>query len=160
MAATTRTNDLAKKAEPFLKKIEGIHDDIESLKGSFMSACKGKRKLIRDAYKAAKDEGVAPTVLKGVVEQRQLENKIKKIPTDFDIDEAAAYRELAEAFGDLGMAAAKRAGYGEGEARTPTAAEAKAASQAAAHEAGLQTVGRGRKPVGDLMREPGGTLSS
>jgi len=165
----SKSNDIAKKAEPHLHKIEGINADIESLKGTFMAACKAKRKLIKDVLKVAKDDGIAPPVLRGIVEQRKLQRKIEKIPTDFDIDESAAYRELARVFGPLGQAAAVRAGYGDaggdggdGE-RTPTAAEHKAAKDATAHEEGLQTVGRGpvdgqRKTVGDMMREPGGPL--
>ena len=166
-----RSNDIAKKAEPFIHKIEGIDADIESEKGRFMAFCKAKRKLIKDALKAAKDEGLAIPVMKGIVEQRKLQRKIDKIPTDFDMDESAAYRELARAFGPLGQAAAVRAGYGKtdedggGGDHVPTSQEAKAAQQAADHEAGLKTVGRGpvdgngRKTIGEMMREPGGPLA-
>lgn len=158
-----KTNDIAKQAEPFLHKIESIDQDIESEKGRFMAFCKAKRKLIKDAYKAAKDEGIAANALKGIVEQRKLQRKIDKIPTDFDLEEADIYKRLAEVFGPLGKAAAARAGFGNGE-KTPTAAENKAAKDQAAHEEGLKTVGRGpvegeRKTVGELMREPGGPLS-
>ena len=167
-----KANDIAKKAEPFLHKIEGIDADIESEKGRFMAFCKAKRKLIKDHLKAAKDEGIAPVVLKGIVDQRKLQKKIDKIPTDFDMDESAAFRELARVFGPLGQAAAMRAGYGktddgDGGDHVPTGAEAKAAQQAADHDAGLKTVGRGpvdgdgqRKTLGEMMREPGGPLAA
>ena len=168
-----KTNDIAKKAEPFLHKIEGIDADIDSEKGRFMAFCKAKRKLIREALKAAKDEGVAIPAMKGLVEQRKLERKIAKIPTDFDMDEAATFRELVRVFGPLGQAAAARAGYGGktdeggGGDPVPTGAEAKAAQQAGDHEAGLKTVGRGpvdgdgqRKSLGEMMREPGGPLAA
>ena len=134
-----------------------------------MAFCKAKRKLIKDHLKAAKDEGIAPVVLKGIVDQRKLQKKIDKIPTDFDMDESAAFRELARVFGPLGQAAAMRAGYGktdEGDGGiVPTGEEAKAAQQAADHDAGLKTVGRGpvdgeRKTLGEMMREPGGPLAA
>lgn len=165
MTTRAKPNDIAKKAEPFLHKIERIDEDIESEKGRFMSFCKAKRKLIKEALKAAKDEGVTPVVLKGIVDQRKLERKITKITVDFDLTEAADYRELARVFGELGEAAAARAGYGtttegEGGDHVPTSAEAKEAKQAADHEDGLKTVGRGtRKTVGEMMREPGGPLA-
>jgi hypothetical protein len=145
MAGPKRANDIVRKAKPFLHKIEGVEADIESEKGRFMAFCKGKRKIIKDLYKAAKDEEVAPTVLKGVVEQRKLQRKIDKIPADFDLTEAAAYRELEAAFGPLGKAAASRAGFGadDGEGEPLTGAEAKAAQAARDHEAGIARIGRG-----------------
>jgi hypothetical protein len=162
MASRPRSNDITKKAEPFIDKIESIDEQIESLKGTFMAACKAKRNLIKQAVAAAKEEGIAPGVMKGIVSHRRLQRKINKIGSGFDdIDEAADYRELARVFGPLGQAAAVRAGYGradDGEP-VPTAAEAKAAQQTRDHEAGLQTVGRGRKSVGEMMREPGGPLA-
>lgn len=162
------SNDIARKAEPFLHKIEGIDADIDSEKGRFMAFCKAKRKLIKDALKAAKDEGIAIPVMKGIVERRKLQRKVDKIATDFDMDEAAAYRELERAFGPLGTAAAVRAGYGKAEGgdggeHVPTSEEAKAAQQKADHEAGIKTVGRGPdagKTPGDMMRQPGGPLAS
>lgn len=163
---TPRANDIARKAEPFLHKIEGIDADIDSEKGRFMAFCKAKRKLIKDALKAAKDEGIAIPVMKGIVERRKLQRKVDKIATDFDMDEAAAYRELERVFGPLGSAAAVRAGYGkaegEGGEHVPTAEEAKTAQQQRDHEEGLKSVGRG--PVdgtpGDMMRQPGGPLAT
>ena len=172
MTPRAKANDIAKKAEPFLHKIESIDADINSEKGRFMAFCKAKRKLIRDHLKAAKDEGIAIPAMKGLVEQRKLERKIAKIPTDFDMDEAATFRELVRVFGPLGQAAAVRAGYGktdegDGGDHVPTGAEAKAAQQAADHDAGLKTVGRGpvdgdgqRKTLGEMMREPGGPLAA
>lgn len=152
-AAPKRGNNIVVRAEPYIHKIEGIEADIESEKGRFMAYCKTRRKLIKDAIKAAKDEDVPPPVLKGIVARRKFDRKIANIPTDFDIDEAAAYRELETAFGPLGKAAAKAAGYGDkGE---PSADERKAAE----HEAGLQTVGRGKTP-GEMMSQPGGPLAS
>ena len=162
----SKTNDIAKKAEPFIHKIEGIDADIESEKGRFMAFCKAKRKLIKDHLKAAKDEGLAIPVMKGIVERRKLQRKVDKITVDFDMDEAAAYRELERVFGPLGVAAAVRAGYGkaegEDEEHVPTSEEAKAAQQASDHEAGLKTVGRGPDggTPGDMMRQPGGPLAS
>jgi len=143
MAPRTGGNDIPSKAKPFLDKIEGLFDEIESLKSDFMTACKKRRELIREHYKAAKDKGIPVESLKGIIKQRALQDKIDKIPVDFDIDEAAAYRDLAEAFGPLGQSAAIGAGYGDANGSGQTAAEAEAAQKQRDHEAGLQTVGRG-----------------
>jgi hypothetical protein len=51
---------------------------------------------------------------KTLVKNNALARKIEKHVADLDIDEAAIYSHLAEALGELGVAAARRAGYPPG----------------------------------------------
>jgi hypothetical protein len=116
MADEQLGNSLAAKARPFIADIEAIEAEMLSMIGEHMAALKGKRAERKDIYVAAKDAGVPTQPLKGYIKRRRLERKIEEIPADFDLDEAAAYRELADgALGDLGVAAAAKAGYGNGQ---------------------------------------------
>jgi hypothetical protein len=78
---------------------------------------------------------------------RRLQRKIDKIPTDFDLDEAQAYKELADgALGDLGVAAARAAGYENGGDKD----ERPRFMQERADQEALDKVGRGSDPVDSI----------
>src|SRR5262249_35807521 len=113
MAETHGANSLARIAEPFVGRIEAIHDDLESLKGEYMNRCKQRREEIKGIYSEAKDKDIPKRPLKGIIKQRALQSKIDDIDSGFEIDESAIYRELVEGLGALGQAAAVRAGYGK-----------------------------------------------
>lgn len=104
-------NSLEGRAQPYLKRIETKLDDLESLRGRYMTACKVVREDIREIYAEGVDHGVAKRALKALVEYRVLERRQAKLANDFDIDEQAAYVTLVQALGPLGMAAAKAAGF-------------------------------------------------
>jgi len=141
-------NSLGAKAQPFIEKIEEVDREIESLTGQHMAACKRKRQEKKEIYQTAKDAGLQTRPLKGIVKQRKLQRKIDQIPLDFDIEESAVYKELAETLGPLGAAAAARAGYGNGDDDVrPGFMQRAEREKQEAHERGLKTVGRGPDPV-------------
>src|SRR6516225_3110579 len=109
-------NEIAERARPFLREIEELLDRLESRKGEYMAVCKSLRTDIRDVYDRANDKGISTKPLKTLVKNNALARKIKKHLANLDIDEAAIYSHLAEALGELGVAAARRAGYPPGEA--------------------------------------------
>jgi len=116
MAATIHDggNTLEARAMPFLARIEDHNANLDSLRGSYMAGCKVVRAKIKDVYAEAKDAGVNPRALKGVVKHRQLARKQEKIAASLeDVDDAAAYAELIEKLGPSGAAAAKRHGFGD-----------------------------------------------
>ena len=76
-----------------------------------MAECKEIREDIREIFVEAKDNGVPVKALKGLIRFRQLDKKQRAIAAGLDIDETAAYDLLVETLGELGTAAAKRAGY-------------------------------------------------
>jgi len=109
---TENGNTLESRAARFLKDIENCNVELDSMRGTYMSDCKTVRQQIKDIYSEAKDAGVNTRALKGVVKHRQLARKQEKIAASIDdVDDAAAYAELIEKLGPLGMAAAQARGY-------------------------------------------------
>lgn len=108
-------NSIEGIAEPFLKRIENLHRDLESERGSYMARCKEIREDMAHVYDEAKDKGVTKKALKGVVKYRQLERKKAAITEDIDdIDVKSQLESLIAALGELadtplGQAAAKAA---------------------------------------------------
>jgi|SRR5262245_22228931 len=146
MAERSTVNDLVSKAKPYIGEIEEIEAEMERLQSEHMARLKGKRAQRKDVYAAAKDAGVPTRPLKGVVKQRTLQRKIEKIPADFDLDESAAYRELAAgALGDLGVAAAERAGYGNGNGEDVRPGFMQRSEHERADVTHLDAVGRGNR---------------
>ena len=73
-------------------------------------ACKDKQADIKDIYSEVKSHGLPVRAVRGVVKYRDLERKQAAIADKLDIDEASTYQALVDALGDLGRAAAERAG--------------------------------------------------
>jgi uncharacterized protein (UPF0335 family) len=98
--------------EHFLKRIERIYVDLDSAKSSHMAEAKNLRNDIKEIYTEARDAGLDVPALKGLVKYRRLERKQQAIPDAFQDDAAtlATYKDLVEQLGDLGRAAAERAG--------------------------------------------------
>jgi uncharacterized protein (UPF0335 family) len=115
---SAQSNDLAAKAETYLRQIEEIDDELDSEKGAYMATCRTLRSRRKDVFGDAKDAGLAVKPLKAVVKRRKLENKIAGLPSDFDIDESAQYSALASAFAGtpFGDFAAAQAQAGNGDA--------------------------------------------
>ncbi len=137
MAKSPKRNDLAAKAEPFLKRVEAIEAEKESEKGTYMERCKALNEDRKEVYVEAKDVGVNVKALKALVHQRKLEAKIKTLDADFDIDEQAQFAALALAFagtpfGEHARARAEKAGGSE-----------EAAPDARPDEENLARIGRG-----------------
>ena len=107
----TNANSIESKAKPFLAEIESFYDDLASKRGVYMAACKAVREEIKVTYGAAKEAGVDIKPLKAIIKRRGLERKIVEIPGDFDQDESFIYQALVDAFGALGEASARDAGY-------------------------------------------------
>lgn len=141
---TLAKNSMEGKAEGFLKRIESLLSDMDSAKGTYMAECKERREDIKSVYTEAKDAGVPVKALRGIVKARELDKKIKAIDDGFDIDEKAAYETLVDALGDLGRAAAEKAGF------TPPP-EKETAPDKRADEAALAGVGKGAEAKSDAV---------
>jgi uncharacterized protein (UPF0335 family) len=111
MEITALPNSIAARAKPFLQRVENLEADKESRKGSYKQECAAINEDIKIVYTEAKHKGVSVKALKRVVKQRKLESKIKALAADLDIDDAAQFDALADAFGDtpFGRHAAARA---------------------------------------------------
>lgn len=138
-------NSLEGKAKPFLERIENLNAQLESLRGKYMNDCKPFKEDIAEIFVEAKDKGVNPKALRLLVKDRQLERQQLKLPEKLDIDERAVFDQLREALGDLGRAAAVKAGHAPKEDDAdlrPTAL--KQAEKDRADEAELQKLGKGK----------------
>jgi uncharacterized protein (UPF0335 family) len=114
-AAASGGNDLAAKAETYIRQIEDIDFDLESEKGEYTTRCRVLRDKRKDVFGAAKDDGIQIKPLKAAVKRRKYERKIEALPSDFDIDETAQFEALVAAFAGtpFGDFAAARAGAAE-----------------------------------------------
>lgn len=97
-------------AEAYLGRIEHIFEDLDRLRADYKHECKARREDIRDLYMEARSQGVEVKALKGLVKFRMLARKQQHISDAFDEIEQAAYEDLIDRLGDLGRAAAERAG--------------------------------------------------
>ncbi len=114
---TAGKNTLEGQAEPFLRRIENLFEDLETKRAEYMVRCKAIRDDIKIVYEEAKTAGVMVKALRRLVEYRRLERKQQALAGEMDSDDAAIYEQLVAALGELGMAAARRAGYDGKQAR-------------------------------------------
>jgi len=105
-------NSIEGIAEPFLKRIETLHGDLGSLRGTYMSDCKSVREDIKTVIAEAKDKGVPSKALKQLVKYRELERKQEALAANLDIDETATFETLVAALGDLASTELGKAALG------------------------------------------------
>jgi uncharacterized protein (UPF0335 family) len=122
-------NTIEGRAEPFMKRIENLLDDIDSKRGTYMAEVKEVREDIKNVYTEAKDNGVPVKALRSLIKFRALERKQQALSDGLENEEAQIYEQLRDALGELGAAAADRAGYRESDDDLRTSAEASADSK-------------------------------
>ena len=99
----------------YLHQIETLHYDLEAMRADYLAKCKAVRDDIKAFYQDARAEGIEVKALKGLVKYRALERKQQQIADGMDEIEQRAYDVLIEQLGDLGRAAAERAGFVSGD---------------------------------------------
>ena len=100
--------------EGLLKEIDHLDEQLASLKGEYMNACKGPRGDIADVFKAAKDKGLPMRAFRALVKNRRLDKKMSANVDRLEGDDQAHYEALVVGLGDfcdlpLGQAALRRA---------------------------------------------------
>lgn len=100
-------------AGEFIERIQNLHGDLESERGSYMAACKKIREDIKEVLAEAESEGFDKKVIKAIVKEIELFEKIKRLPDGFDMDTQSQYEALSSALGAfadtaLGQAALDR----------------------------------------------------
>lgn len=106
-------NSVEGKARPFLERIENILTDLDSLRGKYMSECKVRREEIKLIYEDADNHDVPAKPLRALIKYRELERKQTGIAEGLNRDDAEVYEQLRDTLGELGAAAAERAGHGK-----------------------------------------------
>lgn len=113
-AATKRSNRIGPEAVPFIEKALAVLEEKASHAGRFKVEQKVFNKRLEGIITQAKNEvGLPKGVFKTHLKVHDLHNKIEGLETDLDIDERDLYRQLREALGPLGAAAADAVGVGE-----------------------------------------------
>ena len=97
----------ADKAISYVERIEVLHEEIASHRGSYMAKAKTIREEIKELLGDAKDEGIPPKAIQAAVSARSLEKKRRDLESGLDLDVGAAFKQIVEAFEDtpLGQAA-------------------------------------------------------
>lgn len=112
--------------ERLLKDIDAADDQLASLRGEYMVACKEPRGDIADTFKAAKDAGLPMRAFRTVVKNRRLDRKMAANVARLEDDDVSNYDAIVAGLGDfcdlpLGAAALRRA-RPDGEAQLNTLA--------------------------------------
>jgi uncharacterized protein (UPF0335 family) len=100
-------------AQGYLKRIETLLFEIARIQDECAGECKEYRDDIKTIYTEAKDHGVDVPSLKAAVKWRAIERRQQQIGKELGETERAMFERLIEEMGDLGRAAAERAGYRE-----------------------------------------------
>ena len=103
-------NSIEGRALPYVERIERVKSEIQTIQDKAKADCKDLQETIRDIFVEVKSHGLPVRAVRGVVKYRDLERKQAAIADKLDIDEASTYQALVDALGDLGRAAAERAG--------------------------------------------------
>jgi uncharacterized protein (UPF0335 family) len=120
----SKTGIDTKKAETFLKRIERLHADLDSMQGKYMAECKTVRQDIKEIYSEAKAAGIPKNALRGLVEYRRLEAKQQALSDGLDLDESAALEKMIEDLGDFGELPLGAAAIAKAKEKTPARADA------------------------------------
>ena len=98
----------------FLDQIDRIDDELMTLKGEYMAACKGPRSRIKDVLAQVREADVNMTAFREALTDHRNERKRQARLDALEADDRDAYELIAEALGDygetpLGEAALRRA---------------------------------------------------
>lgn len=89
------------KTKEFVSRIESLHGDLLSERGSYMQTCKGIRDDIAIVLDEAKEAGIPKKELRKVIKARELERKANEIRDDLESDEQDNFDLIRQALGDL-----------------------------------------------------------
>lgn len=102
--------------QDYVARVEHCLNEIENLRADCVAKCKDIRADIKMIYMDARNAGLDVKPLKSIVKYRALEAKQQAIFEQLDDNEREIYEALIDTMGDLGRAAARRAGYSQVEA--------------------------------------------
>ena len=110
----TPKNSIEGRALPFVERIERLKGEIKMINEKSKLERKDKQEDIKEVHLEVKAAGLAVRAVKEIIEDRALERRKlerrKRTLEKLDIDEGAQFQVLVETLGDLGRAAAERAG--------------------------------------------------
>lgn len=94
--------------DAFVRRYEAEDEELASLRGEYMAACKEPRENQKSILAEAKQAGFSPKVVKAKIALNALEKKAQKQTDGMNIDDLSQFESLAK-IGPLGEAALKAA---------------------------------------------------
>ena len=116
---STATNGYDKdQLNGYLAEVAEQDDELLSLRGEYMAACKGPRGKIKQILVRAKEDGINMPALRALLDKRRDERKQDRRVADLEMDDRSAYDMMLDALGEygstpLGQAALDRARQGD-----------------------------------------------
>lgn len=101
-AVPSKTNGFdPKKTSAYVKRIDSVYRQLESLKGKYMSECKGYRKDITDILDEAKSIGIPKKAFKSYLRERELLSKAADVRDELEGDDQDSFDMIKQAMGEL-----------------------------------------------------------
>lgn len=100
MAEDTNTG-IGRSGADYVKKIENINKQLDTMHAEYMLECKDVRDDLRNLYKDAKADGVPLKSLKVAVKKREYARKSQEITIGLDLDEMSQLDKILRDLGDL-----------------------------------------------------------
>ena len=92
----------AEKLNGYLAEIAEVDDELLTLKGEYMQACKGPRNKIKDILHTAKEDGINLVALREVLTRHRDDRRAERRIADLEADDADAFEQMLSALGELG----------------------------------------------------------
>jgi hypothetical protein len=115
MAEHQQTNGYDSDAlNGYLQQIAEVDDELATMKGDYMQACKGPRARIKEILATAKESDINIVAFREVLARHRDARKAERRIADLEDDDRSAFELMLEALGpfadtDLGKAALDRA---------------------------------------------------
>jgi hypothetical protein len=85
----------------YLNAIDGHDDELASLRGTYMNACKSPHEAIREVLTSAREAGVNMKALRVLLKGHRNDRKQAARVAELETDDAAAHAEMIEALGEF-----------------------------------------------------------
>lgn len=86
----------------FLAEIALVDDELATMKGEYMAACKGPRSKIKDILATAKESGINLKAFRQVLAKHRDARAQERRIADLEDDDASAYELMLQALGEFG----------------------------------------------------------
>jgi hypothetical protein len=98
-----RTNGYdSEKLNGFLQQIAEVDDELASLKGEYMAACKGPRQKIKTILAEVREGGVNLTAFREILTRHRDARRAERRIADLEADDLDAYSLMEQALGEFG----------------------------------------------------------
>jgi hypothetical protein len=88
-------------SQSFIDRIENLHSDLDSERGSYMKSCRSIREEIDSVYTEAVNAGIKKKVLKAEITKRALKAKEEAIRDNLEAEDQDEFDQLELAIGAI-----------------------------------------------------------